>query len=189
MRKRLIFIGGTVGVGKSACAAELKKLLPKCAFLEGDACGELSRVKKSRELDRLVLDNIACLLRNFLSSPELENVVLVRSLGERDSVRRILSRIGGGEYDLYHITLVASHEAVTARLTWDVRRGSRRASQIAQAIDQMRTYDVSDSITISTDNLTPREVAARVFAVISQARTYGHVYEYLDREEKITSDA
>ena len=53
MIKKLIFIGGAVGVGKSACVAELKKLLPRCACLERSACGDLSRVKKSEALDGL----------------------------------------------------------------------------------------------------------------------------------------
>lgn len=36
--KRLILIGGTMGVGKTAVCRELQKLLPGNVFLDGDWC-------------------------------------------------------------------------------------------------------------------------------------------------------
>ena len=39
--KRLIFVNGTMGAGKTATCRELKKLLPPCAFLDGDWCWDM----------------------------------------------------------------------------------------------------------------------------------------------------
>jgi len=40
--KRLIFINGTMGVGKTTVARTLQKKLPDCAFLDGDWCWDAS---------------------------------------------------------------------------------------------------------------------------------------------------
>jgi broad-specificity NMP kinase len=40
--KNLIFINGTMGVGKTTTSLELKKILPKCVFLDGDWCWDMS---------------------------------------------------------------------------------------------------------------------------------------------------
>jgi len=36
--KNLIFINGTMGVGKTTTSKILLKLLPECVFLDGDWC-------------------------------------------------------------------------------------------------------------------------------------------------------
>jgi len=40
--KNLIFINGTMGVGKTATSRELQKLLSNCVFLDGDWCWDMS---------------------------------------------------------------------------------------------------------------------------------------------------
>lgn len=176
MRKKLIFIGGTIGVGKTACVSELKKLLPRCACLEGDACADLVRVRAGKEIDRLVLENIAGVLGNFVSCPQIENVIFAWSMHERNIAEKLLARLGASDFDFYHVTLTASREAIAARLSWDIRRGSRRSSQLIHAIDRLPLYDASDSIKLDTDRRTPREVATKIFSIITSGEVSGYVY-------------
>lgn len=176
MRKKLIFIGGTIGVGKTACMSELKKLLPRCACLEGDSCADLARVQKGKEIDRLVLENIACVLGNFISCPQIETVIFAWSMHERNIADKLLSRLGVSDFDFYHVTLTASREAVAARLSWDIRRGSRRSSQLVYALDRLPLYDSVDSIKLETDRRTPRELALKIFSMITSRESCGYVY-------------
>ena len=176
MKKNLIFIGGAFGVGKSACAAELKKLLPCCACLEGDACVDLTPRSESGEVRALAFDNISHLLGNFLACGEVENVVLLYSLHDNGTAEELLARLDSFEFDFFHISLVASPETVSSRLAWDVRRGNRRRSQIALALELLPLYDSVDSVKLATDSLTPRQVAASVAKTVSAGVPLGHMY-------------
>ena len=176
MKKNLVFIGGALGVGKIACAVELKKLLPCCACLEGEACVDLTPRSESDEVRALALDNISYLIGNFLACGEVENVILLYSLHDNNTAEELLARLGAVEFDFYHITLTASPETVSARLSWDIRRGNRRRAQIARALALLPLYDSVDSIKLATDDLTPRQVAARIHCAISSGSPIGHMY-------------
>ena len=64
--KKLIIIGGTMGVGKTTTGQALKKFLPRCAFLDGDWCWDMEPFVVTDETRAMVMDNITHLLRNFL---------------------------------------------------------------------------------------------------------------------------
>ncbi len=47
--KRLILLRGPMGVGKTATGRELQRLLPQCAFLDGDWCWDIRPLVAVRE--------------------------------------------------------------------------------------------------------------------------------------------
>ena len=53
--KRLIFVNGPMGVGKSAVCSELKRMLAPCAFLDGDWCWDLTPFSVTEETKAMVL--------------------------------------------------------------------------------------------------------------------------------------
>ncbi len=65
--KRLLLIGGTMGVGKTAASQELKRLLPRAVFLDGDWCWDADPFVVTDETKAMVLDNIAYLFKQFLA--------------------------------------------------------------------------------------------------------------------------
>ena len=73
--KRLIFINGTMGAGKTTVCQELKKLLPPCAFLDGDWCWDMEPFLVTEETKAMVQENIVFLLRRFLACSAYENVI------------------------------------------------------------------------------------------------------------------
>ena len=73
--KRLILVGGPMGVGKTTACQLLKQRLPRCAFLDGDWCWDMHPFVVTDETRAMVMDNIVHLLSGFLACSELENVI------------------------------------------------------------------------------------------------------------------
>jgi len=56
--KNIIFIGGTMGVGKSTVSQALKKDLNDSVCLDGDWCWDMNPFVVNGETNALVMDNI-----------------------------------------------------------------------------------------------------------------------------------
>ena len=67
--KRLILVGGPMGVGKTTACQLLKQRLPRCAFLDGDWCWDMHPFVVTDETRAMVMDNIVHLLSGFQYSP------------------------------------------------------------------------------------------------------------------------
>ena len=131
--KKLIFVNGTMGVGKSAVCNELKKLLAPCAFLDGDWCWDLTPFTVTQETKELVLSNAAHLLRSFLNCTAAENVLFSWVMPRREIVDELLARIGA-KTQFFLFTLTARPDTVRARLEGDVAAGRRTPDVIARAL-------------------------------------------------------
>ena len=65
--KRLVIVGGTMGVGKTTTCKALKRRLAPCAFLDGDWCWDMEPFQVTWETKALVQENITFMLGLFLS--------------------------------------------------------------------------------------------------------------------------
>ena len=74
MKKQLIVINGTMGVGKTAICRSLKKILTPSVFLDGDWCWDMEPFVVSDENNAMVMENIAFLRRNFLQNLSLIHI-------------------------------------------------------------------------------------------------------------------
>lgn len=73
--KTIYFIGGAMGVGKTAVCQKMKSLLPNSVFLDGDWCWDANPFVVTDETKRVVMDNICHTLNNFLGCSAYENIV------------------------------------------------------------------------------------------------------------------
>lgn len=157
--KRLIFVNGTMGVGKSAVCAELKKLLAPCAYLDGDWCWDLTPFCVTEETKELVLGNAAYLLRSFLKCSAAETVLFSWVMPGRAVVEEVLSRIGRAE-EFFLFTLTATPETLCGRLRSDVAAGVRTADVIGRSLARLPLYDADmGGVKIATDRVSVSDVA------------------------------
>lgn len=156
--KNLIFINGTMGVGKTSTSQELKKLLPKCVFLDGDWCWDMSPFIVNEETKAMVVDNIAHLLNNFLSCSEFENIVFCWVMHEESIIDGILEKINS-EYKLHKFSLVCDENALTKRINKDVKNKVRKADVLMRSLPRLNNYYNMNTIKIDVSNITAFDAA------------------------------
>ena len=160
--KKLIFVNGTMGVGKSAVCNELKKLLAPCAFLDGDWCCDLTPFTVTQETKELVLSNAAHLLRSFLNCTAAENVLFSWVMPRREIVDELLARIGA-KTQFFLFTLTARPDTVRARLEGDVAAGRRTPDVIARALARLPLYEADmGGVKIATDGMAVFGIARTI---------------------------
>lgn len=161
--KHLIFVNGTMGVGKSAVCARLKELLAPCAFLDGDWCWDITPFTVTAETKELVLANAAHLMRAFLACSAAERVLFCWVMPAREIIDELLCRIGGqAAFSLF--TLTAGEETLRARLAADVAAGRRKGDVVARSLAYLPLYEAGMGGTdIRTDGISAA-AAARLIA-------------------------
>ena len=157
--KHLIFVNGTMGVGKSAVCAQLKELLAPCAFLDGDWCWDFTPFTVTAETKELVLSNAAHLLRAFLACSAAERVVFCWVMPAREIVDELRRRIGGQiVFSLF--TLTAGEGTLRDRLAADVAAGRRKRDVVACSLAYLPLYEAGMGGTnICTDGMSAAAAA------------------------------
>lgn len=183
--KQLIFISGTMGVGKTAVSRQLVEILTPSVFLDGDWCWDMHPFTLSEAKKEMVLDHISYLLRSFLRAPEIDYVVFCWVMHEKAIVDEILRRIGPGEYRLHHFTLMVDEAGLRARIARDVAAGVREQSVWRRALPRLGAYAGIPSVKIDTRDITPAQAAERIAALVRQ-KEKGTGISMNERNEQIT---
>lgn len=169
--KTLYLIGGPMGVGKTAACRILKEKLPASVFLDGDWCWDASPFVVTEETKAMVLDNITHLLRNFLACSAYENVIFCWVMHRQEILDAILSALGllgkgaaGVSLRVVSLSLVASGEVLTARLSTDIAAGRRDQSAVERSLAYLPLYREMNTEKLDVSALTPAETAEAIAA-------------------------
>lgn len=165
MAKHLYLIGGPMGVGKTAVCQQLKRLLPRSVFLDGDWCWDMHPFAVTRETRAMVMDNIAHLLANFLRCSELDHVILGWVMHEQAILDDLTSRLPLEGCEVISVSLVCTEEALARRIEGDVAAGLRDADALARSLARLPLYDALDTIKIDTSDMTVQEAAQAILAL------------------------
>ena len=160
--KRLIFVNGAMGVGKSAVCARLKTLLAPCAYVDGDWCWDITPFSVTEEKKELVLTNAAHLLRSFLGCSGVRSVLFGWVMPRRAIVDELLARIGcAAQFSLF--TLTAREETLRARLASDIAAGRRDEGVLERSLAYLPLYEADmGGVKIATDGMGVSEVAQTI---------------------------
>lgn len=148
-----------MGVGKTTACHLLKKQLAQCVFLDGDWCWDADPFVVTRETREMVVDNIAYLLRNFLTCSAYENVLLCWVLHEDAITRDILQRLNGLSFRVHRFSLVCSEQVLRQRLSADIRAGLRDEDVIRRSLERLPLYRTLPTVLLDTSDWTPLETA------------------------------
>lgn len=162
MTKNIIFINGTMGVGKTSTSRELQKILPNCAFLDGDWCWNMDPFIVNAETTRMVEDNIQYILNNFLKCSVYENIIFCWVLHEQSIIESILNRLSLTDVNLYKFSLICSEPALTDRLLRDVERGIRTSDVIARSLSKSKNYVKMDTVKIDVSTIDVKQAAQEI---------------------------
>ncbi len=161
--KNLIFINGTMGVGKTATSRELQKLLPNCVFLDGDWCWDMSPFIVNDETKNVVVDNISYLLNNFISCSVYQNIIFCWVMHEQSIIDDVLSRLEKHDCKLYKFSLVCTEQALISRINKDIKMGIRTEDVINRSLSRLNNYFQMDTYKIDVSHISAKEAAEIIF--------------------------
>lgn len=167
--KRLLLIGGPMGVGKSVVCAELMSRLQPGVYLDGDWCWNMYPFSVTQETAAMVMDNVCAVLGRFLACPELDNVVFGWVMHRQEIIDAICARLPLEGVQVYRMSLVASQQVLRDRLVRDIARGKRRGEVISRSLSYLPCYEKLDTWKLDTDRCTPRQAAAMILHQLEQS--------------------
>ena len=147
--KKLILIGGTMGVGKTATSSLLKQKLNQSVFLDGDWCWDMHPFVVNRETKAMVMNNIVYQLNQFISCSEIENIIFCWVMHEQSIIDEILSRV-----DINHCQT-------------DIDAGIRRQDIIERSLERMKLYKQLNTIKIDISHSTIDETAEKIYKILN----------------------
>lgn len=166
MMKNLIFINGTMGVGKTSTSKELQKMLPNCVFLDGDWCWNMSPFIVTDETQNMVLDNISHLLNNFISCSEYENIIFCWVMHEQSILDDVLSRLNKYDCMLFKFSIVCTEQSLISRITKDIKQGIRKKDIIERSVPRLKKYFEMDTKKIDVSEISAKETAEIIYKLI-----------------------
>jgi broad-specificity NMP kinase len=164
--KRLIFIGGTMGIGKTTVSQVLKKEMSQSVFLDGDWCWDMSPFIVNEETKAMVMDNICYLLNNYLQCSQYENVIFCWVMHEQAIIDEILSRLDLSFCHVYVFSLICSKEKLEANIQKDICQGKRQKDVLKRSLERLSCYEFLNTIHIDTTFLTVNETVSQIKEMI-----------------------
>lgn len=163
--KKIYFIGGPMGVGKTTACKILKNKLSNCVFLDGDWCWDMNPFQVNEETKKMVIDNICYLLNNFLKCSSFDNIIFCWVMHQQSILDELLENIDLTHYKLINISLICDEKNLTERLKKDIAFGIRNSNIIENSISRIELYKKLNTILINTSDFTPEEVSNKILEI------------------------
>lgn len=161
--KKLIFINGEPGVGKTTVCKALYKELDKSVWLDGDWCWMMNPFNVTEENKKMVVDNIVHMLRNFLNNSSFDYVVFNWVMPKEYIFKLVEEGIKDLEYEMFRISLLCSPNELLNRRIVD----GREPWQLKVQEDCMDEYHKMDTIKLYTEGKSIENVVGEIKRIIS----------------------
>lgn len=169
--KRLIMVGGPMGVGKTSTCRALQRMLPGNVFLDGDWCWDARPFVVTEETRRMVVENIAFLLNRFLACSAYESVLFCWVMNRPEIAEAILSRLPLEGVELWRFSLMADANALARRIQRDIAAGLRAGDALARSLTYLETFDAAGTEKIDTSRIDAEQAAAHILERVGICRT------------------
>lgn len=171
--KNLIFVNGPMGVGKSAtCEALLNRLGP-AAYLDGDWCWMMNPWIVNERTIAMVERNITYLLQQYISLPEVRNVIFGWVMHRSDIVLRLLNEIDHPNLRTSVFTLTCSPDALRRRISHDVKMGKRSEDNLQRSLERLPLYADMPWPKIDVSKITAEQAAQLIAEQVVPATLSG----------------
>lgn len=165
--KRLILIGGPMGVGKTCVCRQLQKRLPSNVFLDGDWCWEMKPFQVTEETKRMVMENIHFLLGQFLRCSAYENILFCWVMHQNAILQEVLSGLDLRGIEVRCFTLMADAQSLTRRVLGDVAAGLRDSAALEKSLRYLECCQELNTEKMDTSGLSAQQVAEVILHILN----------------------
>lgn len=152
--KKIILVGGTMGVGKTTVCQQLKKELDHAVFLDGDWCWDMHPFVVNDETKQMVIDNICFLLNQYIQCSTIENVIFCWVMHDIEIVKDILCRLNLDDCHVYHFSLICTPEELQKRLEKDIQMKKREEDIVERSLERLKCYQEGNGKLIDVSSLS-----------------------------------
>lgn len=154
--KNIIFINGTMGVGKSSVSHRLNKLLDNSIWLDGDWCWMADPFVVNDKTKEMVTDNICHMLNNFIACDEYRNIIFSWVMDYESIYQSIVTKLNTEKCNIYRFTICCSPQTLKARVESDPNQDGRN---FEKSLARVERFDVLDTVKIYNDDMTAFQTA------------------------------
>ena len=165
--KKLVFICGPNGVGKSTVCSELVKRWPGSAYVDSDWCRVMNPFALTDETEETIRSNMRNLILSYLFCPVVNKVIF--SYGFHGRRKRVFDALmielqQQTTFEFFPILLTCDEEENIRRM----KKDKRETERIFRALQNSRVaYDDCPYPRIDTSHLSAEEVVTRIIGMIS----------------------
>lgn len=166
--KRLIAIVGPNGVGKSTTAMRIIEQYPGCAFVDSDWCRVMNPFALTDITRETVIENIYCLLRNYLLCEAINTVVFTHGWhgGRKELYDKVIGKLrNDGIEFLENIVILKCSESENRRRALADNRGEERVERGIK--NTFSFYDGFEYPCVDTTDMTALEVAEHIWNLVN----------------------
>ena len=160
--KKIILVGGAMGVGKSTVCGIIKQQLPRCVFLDADNLWDMHPFTVTEATKSMVLDNIRHCLLNFIHCADIDTIVFCWVMHQQEIIDTIKSFLPTDLVEVYSFSFVCRPEALRGRLQKDIDRGTRQQDVIERSFRYLPLYADLDTVTIDVSDIDAKEAAQEI---------------------------
>lgn len=169
-KKKLILIGGPMGVGKTTLGKYLvDHRLNQAVLLDGDWCWYMHPWIFNDENKKMVMRNSQFLLNSFIANSTIETIVFVWVMHQQAIIDDLLSGLEG-DFTTDSFSLVANEAELTKRFSQDIASGKRKPADLPAAIQRLSLYESVDSTKIDVTGRDYPEVAQLILDQVAGTR-------------------
>lgn len=160
--KRLYFISGVMGVGKTTVAQELKKVLPNAVYLDGDWCWDADPFIVNDQTKEMVKKNIVYLLNSFLHADAYDNIIFTWVMDDQSLQEEILLQLDTEFAEIHSLSLICSEQELEEHLLKDISSGHRTPSILWRSQQRLEKYASLNTMKLDTTGLSVSEIAEKI---------------------------
>ena len=164
--KKIIMIGGTMGVGKTTTSQLLKKKLNHSVMLDGDWCWDMHPFIVNEETKAMVINNIVYQLQSFIDCSVIENIIFCWVMHDQSIIDQICDRLCLDDCQVYSISLVCDEQTLRQHIQKDIDLGIRKDDVIKRSVERLSMYHDLNTMKVDITNFTIDETVDKICDII-----------------------
>lgn len=168
--KRLLFVSGPMGCGKTSVCRRLLHRLAPAVYLDGDWCWMMEPFTVTEETRALVQRNICFQLNQFLRCSAFDTVIFCWVMHRQSIVDGLLAGLDAPPFAFTHVSLTPQPQVLARRVQADVDAGLRQEDAVARSLSYLPLYHELSSLKLDNSLLDVEETAAAIQALLRPAR-------------------